>query len=39
MIIKRRDSKEADINELTSLLALPLPEEKRWTPLVGQFWG
>jgi len=30
MIIKRRDSKEADIKELTSLLSLPLPENKRF---------
>ncbi len=30
MIIKKRDSKESDINELTSLLSLPLPEKKRF---------
>ena len=30
MIIKKRDSKEAEIKELTSLLSLPLPESKRF---------
>lgn len=30
MIIKKRDSKEADIKELTSLLSLPLPDNKRF---------
>ena len=30
MIIKRRDSKEAEIKGLTSLLSLPLPENKRF---------
>jgi len=30
VIIKRRDSKEAEIKELTSLLSLPLPENKRF---------
>jgi hypothetical protein len=30
MIIKQRDSKEADIKELTSLLSLPLPVNKRF---------
>lgn len=30
MIIRRRDSKDAEINELTSLLSLPLPENKRF---------
>lgn len=30
MIIKERDSKEADIKELTSLLSLPLSENKRF---------
>jgi hypothetical protein len=30
MIVKKRDSKEADINELTSLLSLPLPDHKRF---------
>ncbi len=30
MIIKKRDSKEADIKELTSLLSLPLPENKKF---------
>jgi hypothetical protein len=30
MIIKRRDSKESDIKELTSLLSLPLPENKKF---------
>lgn len=30
MIIKERDSKQADIEELTSLLSLPLPDNKRF---------
>ncbi len=30
MIIKKRDSKESDIKELTSLLSLPLPDNKRF---------
>ena len=30
MIIKKRDSKEAEIKELTSLLSMPLPENKRF---------
>lgn len=30
MIIKKRESKEADIKELTSLLFLPLPDNKRF---------
>ncbi len=30
MIIKKRDPKETDIKELTSLLSLPLPESKRF---------
>ncbi len=30
MIIKKRDSKESDIKELTSLLTLPLPDFKRF---------
>jgi hypothetical protein len=30
MIIKKRDSKEEDIKELTSLLASPLPENKKF---------
>jgi hypothetical protein len=30
MIIKKRDSKEAEIKELTSLLSLPLPDNKRF---------
>ncbi len=30
MIIKKRDSKEPDIKELTSLLSLPLPANKRF---------
>ncbi|MDP3112322.1 MAG: nuclease-related domain-containing protein [Thermodesulfovibrionales bacterium] len=30
MLIKKRDSKEAEIKELTSLLSLPLPENKRF---------
>ncbi|MDI6744166.1 MAG: nuclease-related domain-containing protein [Thermodesulfovibrionales bacterium] len=30
MIIKKRDPKEAEIKELTSLLSLPLPESKRF---------
>jgi hypothetical protein len=30
MIIKKRDPKQADIDELTSLLSLPLPENKKF---------
>ena len=30
MIIKKRESKESDIKELTSLLSLPLPDNKRF---------
>lgn len=30
MIIKKRDSKESDIKELTSLLSLPLPDNKKF---------
>jgi predicted RNA-binding Zn-ribbon protein involved in translation (DUF1610 family) len=30
VIIKRRDSKQAEIEELTALLSLPLPENKRF---------
>jgi hypothetical protein len=30
VIVKKRDSKEADIKELTSLLSLPLPDHKRF---------
>ena len=30
MIIKKGDSKEADIKELSSLLSLPLPDNKRF---------
>jgi hypothetical protein len=30
MIIKKRDSKKTDIEELTSLLSLPLPENKKF---------
>lgn len=30
MIIKKRDSKDSDINELTSLLSLNLPENKKF---------
>ena len=34
MIIKKRESKESDIKELTSLLSLPLPDNKRF--LIGR---
>jgi hypothetical protein len=37
MIIKKRDSKETDIKELTALLSLPLPENKRF--LIGRELG
>jgi hypothetical protein len=30
MIIKKKDSKNSEIKELTSLLSLPLPESKRF---------
>jgi len=30
MIIKKRDSKQAEIDEITTLLSVPLPENKKF---------
>ena len=30
MIIKKRDSKQAEIDELTTLLSVPLPDNKKF---------